>query len=54
MITRVTFIAIAVFWVTMNVLLWRVEYGSQGSESAVPVPLVWRVEPGPVLCPGKT
>jgi hypothetical protein len=42
MITRVTFIAIAVFWVTMNVLLWRVEYGSQGSESAVPVPLVWR------------
>jgi len=42
MISRITFIFIAVFWVTMNVLLWRVEYGSHGGESSVPVALVWR------------
>jgi hypothetical protein len=42
MISRVTFIFIAVFWVTMNVLLWRAEYGSHGSEASVPVELVWR------------
>ena len=32
MIPRVTFFLIAAFWVTMNVLLWRAEYGSHGSE----------------------
>ena len=42
MISRITFIFIAVFWVTMNFLLWRAEYGSHGSEFAVPVQLVWR------------
>jgi len=42
MMTRATFIAIAVFWVTMNFLLWRLEYGSQGNEAAVPEALVWR------------
>ena len=26
----------------MNVLLWRLEYGSRGNEEAVPVTLVWR------------
>lgn len=39
---RVTFFAITVFWVTMNVLLWRAEYGSRSSETPVPVQLVWR------------
>jgi hypothetical protein len=39
---RVAFAVIAVFWVTMNVLLWRQEYGSHGSDEPVPVALVWR------------
>ncbi len=42
MIPRVTFFLIAAFWVMMNVLLWRAEYGSHGSEISVPVDLVWR------------
>jgi hypothetical protein len=42
MTSRVTSIAIAVFWVTMNFLLWRAEYGSHGGESEVPAALVWR------------
>ena len=42
MFTRATYIAIAMFWVTMNILLWRAEYGSHGSDSPVPVALVWR------------
>ncbi len=42
MVPRVTFFLIAAFWVTMNVLLWRAEYGSHGSEITVPVDLVWR------------
>jgi len=42
MVPRVTFFFIAAFWVTMNVLLWRAEYGSQGGEISVPVDLVWR------------
>ena len=42
MVPRVTFFFIAAFWVTMNVLLWRTEYGSHGGEISVPVDLVWR------------
>jgi len=42
MIPRVTFLLIAAFWVTMNVLLWRAEYGPQGGQISVPVDLVWR------------
>ena len=42
MIPRVTFLSIAAFWVAMNVLLWRAEYGSRGSGIPVPVDLVWR------------
>jgi hypothetical protein len=42
MMPRVAFIVIAVFWVTMNVLLWQQEYGSRGSEEPVPAALVWR------------
>src|SRR5208283_1160685 len=42
MVPRVTFFLIAAFWVMMNVLLWRAEYGSQGGEISVPVDLVWR------------
>jgi hypothetical protein len=39
---HLTFLAIAVFWVTMNVLLWRAEYGSLGGDTPVPSELVWR------------
>ena len=39
---RLTFLALAVFWVTMNVLLWRAEYGSLGGDTPVPFGLVWR------------
>jgi hypothetical protein len=42
MTSRLTFLGIAVFWVTMNVLLWRAEYGSRGGDMPVPFELVWR------------
>lgn len=42
MTARLSFIAIAAFWITMNVLLWRMEYGSQGGDTPVPLQLVWR------------
>src|ERR1039458_1745157 len=42
MIPRVTFLSITAFWVAMNVLLWRLEYGSRGGGIPVPVDLVWR------------
>ncbi len=42
MISRLTFFFIAAFWVAMNFLLWRAEYGSHGGEISVPVDLVWR------------
>jgi len=43
MFSRAAFILVAVFWVTMNVLLWRAEYGPRsllGGE--MPVAVVWR------------
>jgi hypothetical protein len=40
--TRLIFIAIAAFWVTMNVLLWRTEVGAHGGDTPVPLALVWR------------
>jgi hypothetical protein len=39
---RLIFFAIAAFWLTMNVLLWRAEYGSHSGGTPVPVELVWR------------
>ena len=42
MCARLTFIAITVFWLTMNVLLWRAEYGLHSGESPVPIALVWK------------
>jgi hypothetical protein len=42
MLTRATFVLIAGFWVTMNILLWRAEFGSRNDRaSAVPASLVW-------------
>src|SRR5215470_10665864 len=42
MSARLAFPVITLFWVTMNVLLWRAEYGG-GKEpgSPVPVEVVW-------------
>ena len=42
MAARLIFFAIAVFWLTMNVLLWQAEFGSHSGEMPVPVELVWR------------
>ncbi|MGC9941306.1 MAG: hypothetical protein ABSE48_05690 [Verrucomicrobiota bacterium] len=42
MIARLTFLVFAAFWVTMNVLLWRMEFGSRGGDMPVPLQLVWR------------
>jgi hypothetical protein len=42
MTNRVTFFFITAFWVAMNVLLWRAEYGSHGGEMPVPAALVWQ------------
>jgi len=42
MISRLTFSVVAIFWVVMNVLLWRAEYGAQSGSIIVPVDLVWR------------
>lgn len=41
MTARLTFLGITVFWVTMNVLLWRAEFGSRGGDTEVPLLLVW-------------
>ena len=43
MLSRITFLLITLFWVTMSYLLWRSEYvGRNQVGSAVPVELVWR------------
>jgi hypothetical protein len=42
MVTRLAFVLVALFWVTMNVLLWKSEYGiGTRPGSPVPVELVW-------------
>jgi hypothetical protein len=42
MTARLTFFAIVAFWLTMNGLLWRAEFGAHGSDTPVPVALVWK------------
>lgn len=42
MIARLTFLAIAGFWLTMSVLLWRSEFGVQAGRMPVPPEVVWR------------
>jgi len=42
MTNRLTFLGIVAFWVAMNVLLWRTEYGVRGGDTPVPFELVWR------------
>lgn len=41
MYARLIFLGIVVFWVTMNVLLWRAEFGIRGGDTPVPPQLVW-------------
>ena len=43
MFGRVVFILVTAFWITMNVLLWRSEFGSgKKVGSAVPIATVWQ------------
>ena len=41
MTARLTFLGIVAFWLTMNVLLWRAEFGAHGGDTPVPVQLVY-------------
>ena len=42
MLSRAVLLVLAAFWLTMNVLLWRAEYGGHpGLGSSVPAHLVW-------------
>jgi len=42
MLARLTFLGIAAFWLAMNAMLWRTEYGARGGDTPVPTQLVWR------------
>ena len=42
MTPRLTFLGIIAFWLTMNALLWRAEFGARGGDTPVPAQLVWR------------
>jgi hypothetical protein len=42
MMNRLTFFGLVAFWATMNVLLWRAEYGVRGGDTPVPPELVWK------------
>ena len=41
MLARLTFLGIVAFWLTMNVMLWRSEFGARGGDTPVPPRLVW-------------
>ncbi|PAW89905.1 MAG: hypothetical protein B9S33_02465 [Pedosphaera sp. Tous-C6FEB] len=41
MLKTLGWIALAAFWVTMNVLLWRSEFRGEGEGTPVPLPVVW-------------
>lgn len=42
MLARTAFLLLAAFWVAMNVLLWKAEYGSrQPGSGLVPIEVVW-------------
>ena len=42
MIARLTFLGLTLFWLVMNALLWRAEYGSHAGDTPVPAALVWK------------
>jgi hypothetical protein len=39
---RLTFLGLTAFWITMNILLWRSEFGAHGGDTPVPLKLVWK------------
>jgi hypothetical protein len=41
MLARLIFLGIVAFWVTMNYLLWSVEFGTRAGDTPVPPRLVW-------------
>ena len=41
MFARLTFLGIVAFWLTMNIMLWRMEFGTRGGDTPVPLQLVW-------------
>jgi hypothetical protein len=41
MIRRLSFAVIALFWVVMNALLWRSEFGGQNLAASIPAAAVW-------------
>jgi hypothetical protein len=41
MLARLTFLGIVAFWLTMNAMLWRSEFGVHGGDTPVPTILVW-------------
>jgi len=42
MVARIAFVLVALFWVTMNVLLWRAEFGPRDpAGSVVPAEVIW-------------
>ena len=42
MTLRLAFLGVLTFWVAMNFLLWRAEYGSRAGDTPVPAELVWK------------
>jgi hypothetical protein len=42
MYSRIVFVVLTLFWVTMNVLLWRAEFGGKNEGGTVPVSIVWQ------------
>ncbi len=42
MLSRITLLLITLFWVTMNYLLWRSEFGGREHGSSVPVAAIWQ------------
>ncbi len=42
MTSRLTFLGLTAFWVTMNIFLWEAEYGVRGGDTPVPFELVWK------------
>jgi hypothetical protein len=39
--SRLVFILVTGFWLTMNVLLWQTEFGSRRTQGNVPAAIVW-------------
>src|SRR5687767_6620701 len=42
MARKVSFALITLFWITMNALLWRAEFGGKEAGAEIPVSLIWQ------------